>query len=142
MTWTYDGDPAASTRDAVRFLAGQTSTGDAELVTDEEIAWALAQDGSTYLAAASVCEALAKRYGGKAQTRTIGAMTLSYAERGKSFLEQAAALRRQGGLRGVQPYAGGISRSDKASVDGDTDRLTTSFSLGMDDRPLGEGAST
>lgn len=142
MTWTYDGDPSQSRRDQVRFLAQQTSTGDGAVVSDEEVAWLLSEHGSPYLAAAAACEALANRYAGMATSRTVGEMSITYADRGKAFAERARWLRLQTGLRGVTPYAGGISVGDKATVAADTDRVAGSFAVGMDDNTGGLGTAS
>ena len=51
MTWNYSGDPSLSSRDAVRFLIGDTDPND-PLVTDEEIAYALGRFTEPELAGA------------------------------------------------------------------------------------------
>ena len=42
MAWTYDGDPSANARDAIRFLIGDTDTND-QLLADAEVAWVNSQ---------------------------------------------------------------------------------------------------
>lgn len=142
MTWTYT-DPQTNTRDQVRFLAGQTSTSDVELVTDEEIAWALTAEGGIYLAAASVCDALSGRYGTRVTEKKIGAMSLVYGgkvgSRSNEFRERAATLRRRAALASVSPFSGGVSVADKQTRDLDSDRPDTAFAKGMDDRPGTQG---
>lgn len=142
MTWTYT-DPQTNTRDQVRYLAGQTSTADAELTSDEEIAWVLTSEGNTYLAAALVCEALASRYATRAVEKKIGAMTISYGgrsvDRGQAFLTKAVALRRRAALGSVAPFSGGVSVADKQTRTLDGDRPETAFAKGMDDRPGTDG---
>ncbi len=135
MTWSYSGVPGNSSLDAVRFLSGQTSTGDPELVQDEEIEWLVTQEGNAWLAAAQVCEALGGRYTGKATSRTVGELSLTYADRGATFTQRAADLRRRAALRSVVPYSGGASVADKEVLTGDADRIQPSFARGMDDRP-------
>ena len=61
MAWTYGGDPAANSRDTVRFLLGDTDTND-QLVSDTEVAFAIAQTDSTHAAAAQLAEHLAAKY--------------------------------------------------------------------------------
>jgi hypothetical protein len=133
MTWTYSGDPASSTRDAVRFLAGQASTGDGVVVSDEEIAYLVTEEGSAYRAAAAVCERLANGYAGLAQTRTVGRTSVTYAQRGQEYAARARDLRRRAALRDVQPYGGGTAVGDKQTVAADTSRVPTAFAVGMDD---------
>ena len=133
MTWTYNGTPSLSTRDAVRLLAGQTSSSAQVLVSDEEISYLVAQEGNAYYAAAAVCEAIGGQYTGLATDKQVGNLRLMYGERGKKYLEQAASLRRRGSLRAAVPYAGGISQSDMTTVEQDTDRTTPAFTVGMTD---------
>ena len=59
MAWTYV-DPSASSRDAVRFWTGQTSSGDDVLLSDGEVDYCLTQQSSNVaMAAAFACEMLA-----------------------------------------------------------------------------------
>jgi hypothetical protein len=133
MAWSYGGVPGESNVDAVRFHSGQLSSGDPYLVYDEEIEYLLSQEGDVYGAAACVAENLANRYSGKAKSKTVGETTITYGEREKNYRDTARSLRSRSSLRGVQPYAGGISASDKAAVAGNTDRVTPAFAVGMDD---------
>ena len=112
------------------------------MVQDEEITWLLTQEGSAWLAAAQVCDALAGRYTGKATSRTVGELSLSYTDRGATFTARAGELRRRAGLRGVAPYSGGATVGDKEVLTGDTDRVQPAFARGMDDRPGTDEAST
>jgi len=45
MTWTYSGNPANSSSDAVRFLIGDTDTTD-QLISNEEIAYLVTVHGN------------------------------------------------------------------------------------------------
>jgi len=58
MAWSYDGDPSVSSKDHVRFLIGDTYSGD-PLVSDEEINFALTQEANPYRAAAVVARHIA-----------------------------------------------------------------------------------
>ena len=62
MTWTYGNDPTNSSRDAVRYLVGDTDSNLA-FVTDEEIAWALSQNSNNAYAAAAAVAAATVRAG-------------------------------------------------------------------------------
>lgn len=137
MTWTYGGLPGSDTTDAVRYLSGQTSTGDDILTSDEEIAFSLSEaSNNVYAAAALVCDALAGRYRTNPTQETVGQLSLSWGDRAKSFTAQAAALRARGLMTGVLPYVGGISVSDKLVDQQDTDVVVPGFRRGMDDNPL------
>jgi len=131
VTWTYTPD-FTTTRDQVRFLAGDTDTTD-QLVTDEEVAFAYAQEGSTRGAAALLLEGLAKKFARKCDS-SVGDLSKSYSQMSKAFGEQAKAMRRSSAVYGI-PVAGGISISRVETVDEDTDRVTPAFRRGMLDNP-------
>lgn len=136
MSWSYGADPANSAGDAVRFLCGQTSTGDDVLLTDEEIAYLVAQYSDTRLAAAGACEALAKQYAArKPNAESLGGWSANWGDRAKSLLDQAGNLRKQVALKNVTAWVGGISQADMATYTSDSDRVTPSFSVGMHDNP-------
>ncbi len=61
MTWSNSGDPTASDKDAVRYLCGDTCFDDQQS-TDEEIAYAIAQESNVYFAAARVCRSISGMY--------------------------------------------------------------------------------
>ena len=58
MTWSYSGDPSASSLDEVRFLVGDTDSTE-QLVQNEEIAYAINAEITIGLAAVRVLRALA-----------------------------------------------------------------------------------
>lgn len=131
MTWTYSGDPSATNRDAVRFLIGDTDN-TSQLVTDEEIAYMLTQEGSTSSAAARVCRSLAAKYA-RFMDQSVGDLNISYSQRFKQFSEMASKLESDASSRVGIPYAGGISQSDKDSRESDTDRVLPASKVGVHD---------
>jgi hypothetical protein len=136
-TWTYSGDPSDSDRDAVRFLCGDTDEND-QKISDEEIAWLLVQQSSVYFAAASAARGISAAYSEAVKSKTVGPVTISYAERAKEYSELAARLEAQaksGAVLAFQPYVGGISKADKLSREQETDWVKPSFAVGMDDYP-------
>lgn len=144
MTWSYYGAPGtgstAATQDAVRFLSGQTSSSEAVVIQDEEIAFLLMQGGSIYNAAAMAAEQLAGRYAGKATSKTVGDLSVSYQLRGQEYRERARTLRANGALRAA-PYAGGIAVADKQMWEQDTTRVTPNFAIGQDDNRRSTGSA-
>ncbi|MBU1449110.1 hypothetical protein KKF45_04690 [Patescibacteria group bacterium] len=126
MTWTYSGDPAASDLDQVRFLIGDTDTLDQQL-SNEEIAWLLSNQGSPLGAAIAACEQVGAIYARKVSQST-GGISVSYGDRQSYYADLANRLRRR--MR-VAPYVGGISLSDIASNEGDSDWDQPVFSVGM-----------
>lgn len=143
-SWTYSFDPSASALDAVRWLTGQTSTSDENLVYDEEITFALAQRaGNTYGAGSLVCDSLAARYAAKPEQESVGQLGLTWGDIALRLRQTAVDLRRSGALAGVSPYAGGISRSDQLTDLSDHDRVKPSFAIKQDDNfRTGRRAST
>lgn len=131
MTWTYDGTPGSSDRDAVRFLIGDTDTND-QLVTDEEIAWLLTSEANVYLAAAAACNAIIS--GQRLTDKQIDGLRVSGNQRIQAYRALAADMRARS-MTTAQPFGGGISISDKIARDDDTDVRTPAFSLGQFDNP-------
>ena len=124
MTWTYSGDPSGSSRDAVRFLVGDTDTNDQQ-ITDEEIAWALTQRSNTYLAAALIAERIAAQYARKVD-KSVDSLSISFSQRQEHYLALARQLKRDA-TKGLAPFAGGVSRSDVESRNADSDRVGPDF---------------
>lgn len=121
MTWSYSGDPSTSARDEVRFLVGDTDSA-AQLVSDEEIAYALATEGSTIGAAVRVARAIAMRFARKADM-SVGDLSISYSSLARTYWDLVTQLEAQLPVyTAVKPYAGGIRTSDKGSQEKDTDR--------------------
>jgi ABC-type lipoprotein release transport system permease subunit len=133
MTWTYGGDPSANNRDHVRFLVGDTDTTD-QLVTDEEIAFAVAQAGNAGFAAVIVARAVAASFARKSD-RSVGDLSISYSQRFTQYQELAERLEREATFKSVSPYAGGISVADKEAVANNTDRVTPAMRVGVHDNP-------
>lgn len=88
MTWSYTGDPADSTKDAVRFLIGDTDTSD-QLLTDEEIDYTVDSSGSLYQAAHDSAYAIASTFARMASSKSVGDMSLSYSDRAASYYQVA-----------------------------------------------------
>lgn len=84
MTFTYTGDPSVSDRDKVRFLIGDTDSTDA-LVSDEEIEWSLGEAGSIYQAAHDLCTVIASKFARLATSKSVGDLSLSYADRAETY---------------------------------------------------------
>jgi len=142
MAWTYSGDPANNSRDAVRFLCGQTSTGDTVLLLDEEIAYLSSLYSNVRLAAAAACEAMAKQYATREPTQeTEGELSLTWDARHDALLGQAQNLRRQVATASVSAWAGGISKAEMDTYEEDTDRVKPAFTVGMQDNPSQSSSS-
>lgn len=124
---------------AVRWLVGNTSSGDPIVMSNEEIGFALAQTGNMYCAAVLVAESMLQQYGGKTagsvQSKTVGNLSITYGDRVARLQALLPNLRRQCALRSVVPVAGGIYVADRISRAADTSLLPEIFAVGMDDNP-------
>jgi hypothetical protein len=130
MTWTYSGDPASSDLDQTRFLIGDTDTTD-QLVNNEEVNWALSQF-SVFVAAAELCDAIAAKFSRKVD-KAVGDLKISFSKMSEQYAKKGKQLRNRGSFVGVSAYVGGISVSEKESVESNTDRVSPSFTRGMND---------
>lgn len=132
MTWTYGGDPSANDRDKVRFLTGDTDVGD-QLVTDEEIAWALTGN-DIYSSSIIIAKAIAAEFSRRADTE-VDDLRIWFSQRAKAYLRLAESLRLQSITLNVVPYSGGRTISDKTAVSNDTDRVRPAFTVSKHDNP-------
>lgn len=129
MTWSYSGDPSESDLNEVRFLVGDTDSTD-QLLTDEEIEWALTEESNTILVAAKLARALAAKYSRKVD-KSVGDLKISYSQLSKQFSSLADDLEDKGGIASGLPYLGGISKDDKDNIREDDDRVRPAFSRDM-----------
>lgn len=101
MTWSYSGNPGSSDKDAVRFLVGDTDTND-QLLSNEEIDWVILQAGdSQYQAAHDAAYAIASKFSRMATSKSVGDLSLSYADRAKAYFDLANELLELGARRDV-----------------------------------------
>lgn len=132
-TWTYSGNPATDSKDAVRWLVGDVD-GSTQLVSDEEILFALSMRGNRFAAGALVADQIAGALGRLADKKVVGDFELDYLARAGRYRDLADRLRAQAAI-GAAPYAGGISAADKQQVANDSDRTAPAFQIGVDDNP-------
>lgn len=77
MTWSYSGDPGASTLDEIRFLIQDTDTDD-QLLSNEEITYLADAYGDSYSAAvAAVGVLIAKASKVQEESKRVGDLSLS-----------------------------------------------------------------
>lgn len=135
MTWTYT-DPGTSTRDAVRFLCGDTNTSD-QLITDEEIAYLVGQYPSAQGAAAAACRAIAVEFSRQAD-KQVGDLRISASQRANAYAARAVELDEAVSAGNAPvPFTGGVSIADKTAVEQDTDRVPPQFTRGGFTNPGG-----
>lgn len=130
---------------AVRFLVGNTSTGDPIVISNEEIGFAINQTGNVYCAAVMVAEAMLQQYGSKSagsvQSKTVGNLSLTYGDRVKNLQGLLPNLKRQCAMRSVVPVAGGITVASRDARLEDTSLTPLVFAVGMDDNLLANDLS-
>lgn len=130
---------STSLRNQVRLLIGDTSNSTAtEQLSDGEIDWILTQRTNVYRAAALAARQIASQNAEEVASKTVGPLTLTYAERSSQWLKKAADLDAQankGMGSAVVPFSGGISETDKETQSNDDDWDKPWFYRGMHDNP-------
>ena len=122
----YGGNPSGDNSDAVRLLVGDISTSTArEYLTDTDYDYFVAQTPNLYAAGALAANSLAALFGGSGSEKKVGDLSIKRAD-AAYYRDLAKQLQRMSALQSA-PYAGGISQSDKASVESDTDRVKPAF---------------
>lgn len=130
----YGGAPASNTTDALKFLVGDQSTSSAtELLSTAECNYLLAAYGTPRAAAPHAARAIAADLAVKVG-KSVGDLRLDAQQQYEHYMTLAASLERQASFSAV-PFAGGVSVSQKQSVESDTDRVAPSFAVGMHDDP-------
>lgn len=131
MTWTYSGDPASSTRDAVRFLIGDTDTND-QLISNEEINYFVTEFNNARRSASEAARAIAAKYA-RLMNRSIGGLSADFSAKYRQYLELADSLLSKEEMKPVGLFISGYSKSAKESVELDTDRESTFSRKGIMD---------
>ena len=139
MSWTYSGDPASTTRDAVRFMVGDTDTTE-QLITDEEIAYLVTTHGSTNRVASEAARAIAAKFA-RLMSRSVGGLSANFSAKYSQYLALANDLLGKDETVPVSPYISGYGVSAKAAVEEDTDREPTFAKKGQHDN-YDSGSST
>ena len=133
MTWTYSGNPANSSSDAVRFLVGDTDTTD-QLISNEEIAYLVTVHGNIRRVASESARAIAAKFA-RLMSRSIGGLQADFSAKYRQYLELADNLLAKDELAPVSPFISGFGRSAKEAIELDTDRETTFGRKGQHDNP-------
>ena len=131
----YSGSPSSVTADELKLLIGDLSTSSSgELLKSAECTYFLTEYGTARAAAPHAARAVAAMFADQVG-RTVGDLRVDAQQKFEHYTTLATSLERQAALTGV-PYAGGISISDKQSVETDTDRVAPAFRVGVHDNPL------
>lgn len=138
MAWTYSGDPASTSKDAVRFLTGDVNI-DEPLKSDEEINWALSQNSNIYAASLTIAESILSYLSLQADVEEIGPIKSVYSKRVENYSNRVKDLRvKVSSNASMIPYGGGIDATDKVTQAEDTSIVKPNFWIGMDDYPNSE----
>lgn len=129
MTWTYGNDPANDTTDEVRLLIGDTDTND-QLLSDEEIAYYLADFSSVKAAAAAAARAVSASFARQASDKKIGSLSIQLSKRAEHYERLASSLDRKAAAARSTILAGGLTKSGKRDLASDTDAEQPVFSVG------------
>ena len=130
MAWTYSGDPSSSDRDRVRFLIGDTDSGE-QLLADAEIDYLLTEEPAPRLAAARACDSIVAKWSRQVDTGMLS-LNVSASQRIDNYRKLAAKLRAEH-YRGIKPRFLGQSIGTKESLASDTDVPQPDFTIGMHD---------
>lgn len=135
MAATYTGNPGSSPKDTVRFLIQDTEECHF-LLQDGEISWVLGQYNNAPMnAAIRCCEILIAKFSRQAD-ETAGPMKIMYSQKSKAFRLLLVELRNRLATEDLQPYAGGISRTDEKINDRNRDRVRPDFAKHMMENQL------
>jgi len=130
MAWTYSGDPSQSSKDAVRFILGDTISSD-PLLQDEEINYTLAQNSSVDDAAYAACIGIVAKFSRLAD-KEVGKIKVKFSQKATQYQKLADKLYLRAGVV-VIPYAGGTSVADKQAMQEDSSIVQPAFKKGMMD---------
>jgi hypothetical protein len=135
MSWNYTGLPNTSSRDAVRILVGQVSSGDDVVISDEEITFALGQRTGIERAAAYVANMLASQFAAQPERESVGQLGLTWGDRAAKYRAMSVMLEKTAVLSGISPYVGGVEKADLQSDRQNTGLVQPAFTVGRDDNP-------
>jgi hypothetical protein len=147
MAYTYDPldlvtSTASGRLNVVRLLVGDNDLS-AQQMQNEEIAFALSENGdNAYFSAAFCARLLASKYARMVNTQLDGALEAEYSDRVKQYTILAIQLSELGkkmGGRNMGVSAGGISRIAMDLANQDTDRPSPAFNVGQFDNPSEAG---
>ena len=145
MTFTYNGDPSASSLEWVRFQI-QDVTSASALFTDEEINGVLSEQANKHLAAAQLCDVLASRYSSQVDF-TNAALSERKGQLAAQWSARAVALRGllQDEARAAgapQFLMGGQTIQERIDQANSTTSTQPDFGQGMLDNPRAGGAAS
>lgn len=114
----------------------------AQLLQDDEIEYVISVEANIWGAYARCCEIIARQFLRKADVRIgRGGTTLTYSTQAKQYQDMATAFRKRA-IAMHAPWTGGTSKSDKDSLQQDTDAVQPLFTKTMMDNTFVGGESS
>jgi hypothetical protein len=130
VSWSYSFNPGSTPKDQVRFLIGDTDSTD-PLLQDEEIVWVLSKyNNSPINAAIRCCESVVGKFS-RLANETVGQVRIEFKQKAEGYMKLLTMLKTRLATEDATPYAGGISISDKITVNQNTDRVKPDFKKHM-----------
>ncbi len=129
----YTNSPSTLSRDAVRLLVGDISTSTAsEWLADTDYTFFLANTPNIYIAAQLASNSLAALFGSgdnSVSRKKVGDLEIESGEKAAVAEHYRALAQKYGRMAAAQivPSAGGISASEKAAAEADSDRVPPFF---------------
>ncbi len=132
--FTYNDADLTTDLNKVRRLVGDVNSTSPEF-QDEEMNFFIDEEANIYSAAALACTNLAVRYAQHID-KSLDGFSLSASQKYEHYKELAAEYTAKAKVKGTpQVYSGGISVSDKTTIEADTDIPTPDFYRGQFDYP-------
>lgn len=107
-------------RTTIRFLIGDTDTND-QLISNEEIAYIVTQQGSVNRSASECCRAIAAKFA-RNMSRSIGGLQADFAAKHRQYLAMADNLLTKEETSPVSPFVSGYEIDKKQAREDDTNR--------------------
>lgn len=147
MTASYTNQPGVRDIDTVRFEVDDRDCvpeTDAAL-SDEEIQYLIDSNPHILYAAAAAAEAIGATYASEPSSKKVGDLQITFPGSGQrgTYSELADALRARAQRRGSggNIYAGGISKTDKDTIQDNPDRVPLTATVGQHDTMLDSSQS-
>jgi len=132
VSFTYNPNDLTTNLNQLRNLIQDVSSTAPEF-QDAEIDFYNDQSSSIYSAAMLASNVLSMKYAQEVD-KTVGKLKLAASKKSEHYKDMASEFKLMAEEKGSQQlYAGGISISDKDTVEADTDRVEPDFSKGMFD---------
>lgn len=116
VSYTYNGDPADSPVNAVRFLCGDTDMAH-PILHDEEIAYIVGTQRNARQAALAACYAMLRKLAPRPD-ETVGPVSVRNSAVIANIKASIASIKYEIAVSAAFPWAGGISVSDKQANNG------------------------